>query len=79
MNLAEMTHWKPNTKLSLHGVPESFDVADFCQLIRKRFFKEIYINFAPNSSIAYQTNFKAALQEMKKLCETVFIINRKVV
>ena len=63
--LAELTHWKPNTQLFLGRIPEVFNAADFCDLIKKGFFSKIGIKFGQTSSIDYQNNFKAAIEEMK--------------
>ena len=58
-----MTHWKPNTEILLNHVPETFNIDDFCTLIKKGVFKTVWINFI---SKHYRENFKSAVEEMKK-------------
>ena len=64
-----MTHWKPNTKIDLTDVPESFNYVDFCKLIKKGFFKYVNIYICEDASIEYKNGFKQVLEEIKKLPE----------
>ena len=60
-----MTHWKPTTVLELYGISEVLNIADFCELIKKGCFQKINLHFAFNSSVTFQKNFKAFIEEMK--------------
>ena len=64
--LAKSTHWKPNSELFFDGIPETFVVEDFCDLIKKRCFQCIHIVFSNNVSMTYKQNFKTAVEEMRK-------------
>ena len=65
-NLAEMTYLNPNTFLCLYGIPEVFNVVDFCELIKKCVFESIKLGFANNTSVNYQRNFKAVSNDIKE-------------
>ena len=60
-----MSHWQPDTELYLKGIPEVFDIADFCKFVQKGFCKHIKIGFARNVSEEYQNAFKAAVEVVK--------------
>ena len=53
-------------KLSLYGIPEMFNAADFCALIKTGVFQTLNLDIAHNTSRIYRENFKAAVKEMKK-------------
>ena len=61
-----MTHWKPDTQLTLSDIPETFNVADFCQQVKKGVLRLLWFDFATNSSATYQENFKAAIEKTRK-------------
>ena len=63
--LTLIQHWYPKTHLTLHDVPELFNVNDFCELVKKGIFKEIFITFDQDASEIYINNFKAVVKEME--------------
>ena len=66
-HLAEMTHWKPDTVLSLHDIPETFNIDDFCTLVKKEFFKKIFVALSWNTSREYKTAIEHAFDELQNL------------
>ena len=55
----------PITFLCLYGISEEFDIADFCEFVKKGFCSNIQIGFAQNASEDYRDDFKAAIEETK--------------
>ena len=66
-SLAKMTHWKPNTELSLEGINQLFDIDDFCTLIQKGCFKSAEITLFHDASLLYRAYFEMAIENLKKL------------
>ena len=64
--MSEMTHWQTNIELYLEGIPEVFNVADFCELINRNIFQKINIKFASNISSYYYSNFHKNFEGLKK-------------
>ena len=61
-----MTQWRFIRYFLLYGITEEFNVDDFCELVRKGYFKIIHISFASNISATYRQSFKNAVKEMKE-------------
>ena len=60
--LAEISQ---NEFIYISGVPECFNVHDFCDLLKNGIISNVYIIFAENTSVNYQTRFKAVVEEKK--------------
>ena len=67
--LSNMSHWTPNTGLSLYGLLDTFNIADFCALIKKGVFEKVELCASRHASMEYKNAFKIAIEEMKKLPE----------
>ena len=64
--LANFSGCLPNTEMRLELLNETFNIADFCELIKKGYFRSIYIGISKNVSVLYENNFNNAIQELKQ-------------